>query len=214
MGFKNFIIAFALLLLSTKAFAYCPKGIKECRDLKNDKTKYSNCLKLKCNVVNLPNEQCSVGKIRCEKLINQYSYSTCVNDTCIALKNKKLECDRGRNLCQQKAQSFRSCVKNNKCQNQNCNICKNQNKLYWLCLSENCLGNLDRYILEKNYTPLISQPIKENISTKGRPNKSLFLDSNLRSRAFCASKGARLFCLSSKFESCLCSDGSSPLIRQ
>jgi hypothetical protein len=213
VGLKNFIIAFAFLLISTKAFAYCPKGIKECRDLRNDRNKYSNCLKLKCDVAYKQAEQCSVGKIRCEKLINKPSYNACINDTCKALKDKKLECIRGKNSCKQKAESFRNCIKSNKCQNQNCNVCKNQNKLYWLCLCDNCLGGLDRYVLEKNYTP-ISSSNKENVSTKGKQNKSLILDSTLRSKVFCASSKARLFCLSSKFESCICSDGSMPLIRK
>ena len=211
---KKILLLLIILLLPNFALAICAKGIKDCRNLKDSSAKYQQCLKDVCEPkVSSSNNECSFGKNRCERLNGNPNYKLCVQDSCNQLANGKVPCSNGKNQCRNYGKSFNDCIRINQCPNQSCKACSLQAKNYWICMGEQCIGKIDKYLIKNennSSNQTMNNPTTNNINKQPKSQK---ISSSLISKAHCPSKGARLYCLSSKFESCLCSDGALPILK-
>ena len=204
------IIVIILAIFNSKA-SNCD-NFTECEPIKYFHKYYLMCNYTLC----LPTQPyCYNGEKRCQYIYdNEVAKKMCMVDTCYTDKVKMpAGCSQGMKGCKNKRSQYQECLKF-----KDASDCEYLNEIFWQCVTTECLGSVDEYIIPFNHAK--SDTIMIDMKKNKLPNQiglhNMYSPPKVKNRALnpastlqCRSSMAAVKCRGSSIASCTCSDGSN-----
>ncbi len=157
-------------------------------------------------------ELCKNGKLRCRELIKHSKpvYGVCIKETCANSKKGDFRCKTGSNSCKGARNSYNACLEINCGAQKGCAVgkkeCKALGLKYWDCVSQACLGSIDRYLtmVGKVNKKVAQKKIIKQKDIAKRTIRTKRVGANIRNNLRCKNPSDTLFCTSTNIASCKC----------